>query len=288
MGFSRLKFLGCITALLTSSFLLLPSFAEGVAWKNLDKEHRLGGRMVSEGYLRGKVVLVDRWGRNCPPCRKLLPRLEEIWQAYKSKPFVLLGGHCKGWGTADEVKALVESQKLSYPIYEDAGLAKDEPAYDGIPFLYLVDETGRVRYKGHDERLATERLVMLLTDMEVPKDAAEWKRYLDFEVKTLPGRGFVRLTEFRKKFPEEAKAYDEDYKRLKGDKDVQKLVKLVVFAKMAKDFDPKNKKQAGKVTKSKIEMTIAAYEPLKESANPLVAQEAKNALADLKWASAGM
>lgn len=243
--------------------------------------------MVSEGYLRGKVVLVSRWGADTPQCRALLPRLEEIWQAYKSKPFVLLGGHCKGCGTSDEAKALVEKHKLSYPVYEDAGLAANEPQYD-VPFLYVVDETGRVRYKGRDERLATERLVVMLTDMEVPKDAKEWKRYLDFEVKTLPGRGFMRLTEFRKKYPEEAKAYDEDYKRLKADADVQKLAKLVTFAKMARDFDPKNKKQAWKVTKSKIEMTIAAYEPLKESANPLVAQEAKNALADLKWASAGM
>ena len=47
--------------------------------------------MASEGYLCGKVVLVDRWGFRCPPCRALLPRVEEIWQSFKTKPFVVLG-----------------------------------------------------------------------------------------------------------------------------------------------------------------------------------------------------
>ena len=28
-----------------------------VEWKNLDKEHHLGGRVTSEGYMRGKVTL---------------------------------------------------------------------------------------------------------------------------------------------------------------------------------------------------------------------------------------
>jgi len=256
----------------------------GVGWKNLDDEYRIGGRKVSEGYLRGKVVLVDRWGRNCPPCRAMLPRMEEIWQGFKTKPFVLLGGHCKGWGTPDEVKALVDENKLTYPVYEGAGLAEDEPEYRGIPFLYVVDETGKVCYRGHDERRATEALVTVLTDMEAPKDAAMWQKYIDFELKVLPGRAFIRLTEFRKKFPQDGKKYDEDYKKLKNDAEVQKLVKLVLFAKMAKDFDPKDKKTKNKVTKSKIETTVKAYEPLKDSENELVAQEAKNALADLKWA----
>ena len=34
-----------------------------------------------------KVVLVDRWGLGCPPCRKLLPRVEEIWKSFRTKPF---------------------------------------------------------------------------------------------------------------------------------------------------------------------------------------------------------
>ena len=46
---------------------LAAATALAVDWRNLDEEHHLGGRKTSKGYLRGKVVLVDRWGVNCPP-----------------------------------------------------------------------------------------------------------------------------------------------------------------------------------------------------------------------------
>ena len=48
-----------------------------VGWKNLDKEHHLGGRVTSEGYMRGKVVLVCRWGLKFQKCRTMLPKLED-------------------------------------------------------------------------------------------------------------------------------------------------------------------------------------------------------------------
>ena len=265
--------------------------ASAVDWRNLDEEHHLAGRKASKGYLRGKVVLVDRWGVNCAPCRALLPRMEEIWQSFKTKPFVLLGGHCKGWGDADGVQSLVRELGLTYPIYQDAGLAALEPRFNAIPFLYVVDETGKVVYRGRDERAATQAIVTALTDMESPRDAAEWKRFLGFELEYLPGKAFLRLAEFKKKFPAEAKAYAEKEKELKAIKDVKKLAELVDFARKAKDMRRFGEKQQmrqkryEKLVKDALESP--KYKPLLESDNPFVVQEAKNCLADLKWTAAG-
>ena len=110
---------------LFAGLVAVASLAQAVEWRNVDAEHHLGGRKASNGYLQGKVVLVDRWGAKCPPCRALLPRVEDLWKSFKQKPFVVLGGHCKGWGSAEEVKALVEKNKLTYPVYEDAGLKEN-------------------------------------------------------------------------------------------------------------------------------------------------------------------
>jgi len=258
--------------------------SEGVAWTNLDAEHRIGGRMASEGYMCGKVVLVCRWGCSSETSCGYLSRMEEYWKNYKYKPFVLLGSHLGECGSTNEANAVVAKKGLSFPVYADAGLSGFEPKAKEIPSLYLVDETGSVHYEGTDEHEAVERLVTTLTDMESPKDVEAWERFVDFETKTLPGRGFMRLEAFRKKFPQEAKKYEADYKRLKADAEVQKLVPLVRFAKQATDFDPKNKKTKNAVNRVKIEHAIQKYAPLKKSKNGLVAQEAKNALADLKWA----
>lgn len=263
---------------------------QAVEWKNLDEEHHLGGRVTSEGYLQGKVVLVDRWGLRCPPCRALLPRVEEIWQSFKTKPFVVLGGHCKGWGDADGVKALIKESALTYPIYEGAGLAVGEPLFDAIPFLYVVDETGKVVYLGRDERTATQAVVTALTDMEAPRNLAQWKRFLDFELEKLPGRAYLRADEFRKKFPDEAKEYAAKFRELTAIPDVKNLSELVAFAKKAKDMREFDAKSAAKKQKfvQMIDAAIRKYEFLKDAKDPRVVQEAKNSLADLKWTKAAL
>lgn len=261
-----------------------------VAWRNVDPDHHLAGRKASEGYLRGKVVLVDRWGLGCPPCRKLLPRVEEIWRSFRTKQFVVIGGHCEGWGDADGVKKLAAENGLTYPIYEGAGLAAGEPAFSAIPFIYVVDETGKVVYMGHDERNATQAVVTALTDMESPKNVAQWRKFLDWELENLPGRAYLRLKEFKKKFPKEAKEYAAKERELLAIPDVKKLSELVEFAKKAKDvreFGEKKKVQRAKYEKLvKDAISGTKYASLMESADPRVVQEAKNSMADLKWTAA--
>ena len=276
------------TLLVSAALCAVVSTAGAVEWKNVDAEHYLGGRKASAGYLQGKVVLVDRWGAKCPPCRALLPRVEELWQSFKAKPFVILGGHCEGWGNADAVKKLIRENKLSYPVYEGAGLKDGEPKFDAIPYLYVVDETGKVVYRGHSDRDATEAIVAALTDMEAPKDATQWKRFLDYELENLPCRASLRLAEFRKKFPKEAKEYAAKEKELKAIPNLQKAAELIAFAKKAKDppaFGPKDKAKKDKYQKL-VKDVISKCEAFKEHPDPRVAQEAKNALADLKWTQA--
>ena len=264
--------------------------ASAAGWRNIDDGHHLGGRRASEGYMKGKVVLVDRWGAHCPPCRKMLPQVEHIWQSFKTKSFVVLGGHCAGWGTADEVRRIIDENKLTYPVYEDAGLADDEPQFNAIPFLYVVDETGIVVYKGHNERAATQAIVTALTDMDAPRDVGQWRRFLDFELKELPGKACLRLDEFSKKFPQEANEYAAAKRDLEQVPNIKELAELVKFAKQAKDMPVFNEKQKDKKQKfvKMIEAAIAKYSPLKDSKDQRVAQEAKNAIADLKWTLAAL
>lgn len=127
-------------------------------WRGLGEGAYYSGPKLTEEDLAGKVVLVDCWGVNCPPCRALLPRMEQIWQSFKSKPFVLLGSHRQG-RQAGKVAELVKESKLTYPMYDGAGLASGEPAFNAIPFLYVVNHRGKVVYSGHDERAATEAVV---------------------------------------------------------------------------------------------------------------------------------
>lgn len=147
--------------------LLCPVMLNAVAWVNLDESHHYSGPSLTEKDLEGKVVLVDNWGVNCPPCRASLPRIQEIWQSFKSKPFVLIGSHCQG-RSPEKVKELVEANKLTYPMYERVGLAEGAPSFKAIPFIYVVNHRGRVIFAGHSDREATEALVTAIADIGQP------------------------------------------------------------------------------------------------------------------------
>ena len=121
-------------------------------WRGLDDSNYYSGPKISAADLAGKVVMVDQWGINCPPCRALLPAMQKLWNANKSKPFMLIGAHCQG-RNPEKVKELVDANKLTYPIYDWAGLADPPSSGGGLPFMYVVDHRGKVVYSGrsHEE-----------------------------------------------------------------------------------------------------------------------------------------
>ena len=121
-------------------------------WQGLTDANYYCGPKITEADLAGKVVMVDQWGINCPPCRALLPSMQKLWNANKSKPFMLIGAHCQG-RNPKEVQALVDANKLTYPIYDWAGLANAPSSGGGLPFMYVVDHRGKVVYSGrnHEE-----------------------------------------------------------------------------------------------------------------------------------------
>ena len=165
---------------------LMPAVLNAGIWANLDDDHHYSGPKLTEKDLEGKAVLVDCWGVKCPPCRALLPRMQELWTHFDQKKFVLVGSHCQG-RQPEAVKELVDQNKLTYPIYERFGLAEGAPEFRAIPFLYVVNHRGRVVYSGHDEREATEALVTAIGDIGMPISLVQGvslpKRYKSFAKK---------------------------------------------------------------------------------------------------------
>ena len=246
------------------TFALAAVASPAVGWRNIDAAHHLGGRRCSAGYLKGKVTLVCR-------DKELAARMEELWDSFKAKPFVLIGSY-------DELP-----KDVSYPVYRDVDVTErviTEP-------LFIVDATQKVRFRGKNDRRATESLVTLITDMDMPKTEKQWRKFLDYEFAELPGRAVLRYGDCKKAFPDVAKEYEAAYGELLKIPDIQKQADLVRFARGVRDLRairPEKKP----VLKGMIESAVEKFSSLKESENPHVAQEAKNALADLAWAKAAL
>lgn len=266
-------------------FVMMTLPALAAEWRNADSEHYLGGIKVSNGYLQGKVVMVYRWGASSASGNERLPRVEEIWQSFKSKQFVIICSHNPEFGSTNEVRKLIKSFSLTCPVYADVGLKDDEPRFKDVSFVYVVNELGSVVYKGNDINDATEAAVIAITDMESPSSVWQFMAYLDYELENLPGRAYLRMLEFKKKHPKAAKDYADKFKALSDIPDIKKLAELVDTARRAKDskvLDGGGKNAAKKKRlQEKVSAAIAKFTSLKEAEDSRVKQEAKNALADL-------
>ena len=277
--------IAAIFAAMLSSFAVA---ATPVEWENIDPAHHLAGRMASSGYLRGKVVCVDCRDYGDKSGVESMRSMEEIWQSFKMKPFVLIGSH-RGEAGAEKIKRIAEGLKLTYPIYKDADIVRTQEQKDADPertgYIYVIGSTGKFFYRGKDERRVQGVIASALMSMRSPQTPKQWKYYIDFDVDVLPGRAYLEIEEFRKAFPKEAAAYDDVWERFNADEEIKRLAKLERLARMAKDYDFRDV-NAKRLSVEKVEKAIELSADLKKSQNPLVAQEAKNCIADLTWTAA--
>lgn len=145
---------------LALAMVALGGAGEAATWKHIDEADWIGGaRLKSQASLAGKIVLVDVWGVNCPPCRALLPRLAQTWESFRDRPFVLIGSHRQGRDD-EAIKELISKNNITYPVYQGAGLFANEPSSGGaIPFIYVVNDRGKVIYRGRSLPEATEAVI---------------------------------------------------------------------------------------------------------------------------------
>ena len=132
-------------------------------WKGLEPENWYCGRKLTERALDGKIVMVYVFSESNEDSVALLPRIESVWSAYKSKPFVVIGSH-RG-GKSAKVASIIKKSKVTFSVYEDAGRTQEPGAGGRYPIVYVVDDTGRMIYRGRSDLEATEAVVTAIPDV---------------------------------------------------------------------------------------------------------------------------
>jgi len=119
--------------------LQAPRPAPALKLKDLD------GRLHDLAQLKGKVVLINFWATWCPPCRREMPSMERLAQAFKDKPFVVLAVDVGE--DPDTIEAFNSELDTvpTFPILLDTrSHVMRAWKVAGLPTTFLVDKQGRI------------------------------------------------------------------------------------------------------------------------------------------------
>jgi len=124
----------------------------------------------------GKVVIINFWATWCPPCRREMNSLNELYLEMKNKDVVVLTIN-----VGEDDDAVFEfmnnvSPALSFPVLFD----KDSKAMErwgaiGLPTTYVIDKKGNIVYQAIGGRdFKSESIINAL--LELSKENIEMKK----------------------------------------------------------------------------------------------------------------
>jgi thiol-disulfide isomerase/thioredoxin len=94
-----------------------------------------------------QLTLFDFWATWCKPCRKAIPELNTIYDAYKNKGVQIVGVNCDGPRSQAKVAPAVRSLQIQYPVLLDINAdLMNELNLVNLPTLIAVDPGGKVVY----------------------------------------------------------------------------------------------------------------------------------------------
>ena len=103
-----------------------------------------GGRVSLSG-LKGNVVVVNFWATWCPPCRKEMPALQELWKEYENTSDVTFLIVSVDQDT-EKVRPYIAQAGYTFPAYY-GGAAGHLYGITSIPTTLVIDKQGKVQYK---------------------------------------------------------------------------------------------------------------------------------------------
>ena len=137
-----------VSGLLFALFMISPALAGIVNSRAPEFTLQdLSGKPVSLSDFKGKVVFIDFWASWCPPCRELMPKLQEFYQS--NKDTVIIVG-ISGDNTLDAAKSFVTKNNITFPIvFDETKEVFRKYQIAGIPAAVVINTKGEIVQQGH-------------------------------------------------------------------------------------------------------------------------------------------
>lgn len=141
--------------------------------------------------LKGKVVLLDFWGKWCPPCVAALPKLVKLHETFGPKGLVIVGVHSTMQNEGLEQWLKEHQVKLPYPIaVDDASKTIARYRVTAYPTMVLIDRSGKVRraYVGFASSIDKDIAVLVAEAAPKPAEGQPAKQDAPADEGGIPGK----------------------------------------------------------------------------------------------------
>ncbi len=143
----RVVVLGIAMALLGTLAHPAEDDAADISLAGLRLGQQVAGPAVSPETLAHRVVVLEFWGVNCPPCLRSMPALEQLHREHAAAGLAVIGAHAQA-AAPDEIRQVVEQLGVTFPIV-DSATVEGGMGFSGIPHCMVFDHTGACVYRGH-------------------------------------------------------------------------------------------------------------------------------------------
>jgi peroxiredoxin len=102
------------------------------------------GKEVSLSSFRGKPVLLNFWGIDCPHCAREIPSLVRIDQLYRESGLVILGVNVRDTQGPEQVKEFARNTGIRYPLLLEGNKTAIRYGVEELPTNFYIDAAGKV------------------------------------------------------------------------------------------------------------------------------------------------
>ncbi len=108
--------------------------------------------------LKGKVILLEFWMKNCGPCIAAIPKLNALVAKYKTKKFQLIGVNSQD--TKERISKFYQRTKPNFKTVIDDQQIADNYGIQSFPTVVLLDQKGMVLYAGDFDPGKIEKFIL--------------------------------------------------------------------------------------------------------------------------------
>jgi len=131
----------------------------------------IDGHKINTKSLAGKIIVLNFWFINCPPCRMEMPELNKLSDTYKSDSSVVF--FAIALDKKYDIEQFLKNTRFGYTIIDNGRFIADQYNITSYPTNVIIDQKAKVYF--HSSGLSTSTVPWLKKSIDKLKSSGEKK-----------------------------------------------------------------------------------------------------------------